>query len=175
MPWPSVPDPWHWYGSGSGSCSGPFSFRQWPSRWQTKVFLLCCRFVTFCFGSGSADLYHWVRIWILLFTSVAFKMSTKKYFSWFFCLFRFEGHSHHSSKIKRHKEVTKHYINQGFSYYFWLMIEGSVSSHLTNGSGSGRSKNLRIRIRIWNSASLCNAVLLGTFPLVSNPRKDRWR
>jgi hypothetical protein len=41
--------------------------------------------------------------------------------------------------------------NQGFSYYFCLMIEGSGSGSrsisLTNGSGSRRPKNLWIRIR----------------------------
>jgi hypothetical protein len=34
--------------------------------------------------------------------------------------------------------------NQGFSYYFCLMIDGSGSGHipLTNGSGSRRPKNM---------------------------------
>ncbi len=44
--------------------------------------------------------------------------------------------------------------NQGFAYYFCLMIEGSGSVPLTNGSGSGsrRPKNKRIRrIRIRNT------------------------
>jgi hypothetical protein len=46
--------------------------------------------------------------------------------------------------------------NQGFSYYFCLMIEGSGSGSipLTNGPGSGRPKNIRIRIRIRNTAFL---------------------
>ncbi len=49
--------------------------------------------------------------------------------------------------------------NQGFSYYFWLMIEesGPGSIPLTNESGPGRPKNMwirwiRIRIRIRNTA-----------------------
>jgi hypothetical protein len=48
-------------------------------------------------------------------------------------------HLHHFSKIKCHKEVTNS-RNQGFSYYFCLMIEGSGSGSvpLTNGSGSRR-------------------------------------
>jgi hypothetical protein len=50
-------------------------------------------------------------------------------------------HLHHFSKIKSHKEVG----NKGFSYYFCLMIEGSGSLSLINGSGSGRPKNIRIR------------------------------
>ncbi len=39
--------------------------------------------------------------------------------------------------------------NQGFSYYFCLMIEGSGFVPLTNGSGyrSGRPKNIQSRIR----------------------------
>ncbi len=37
--------------------------------------------------------------------------------------------------------------NQGFSYYFCLMIEGSGSLPLTNGSG--RSRNIRIRLPKW--------------------------
>jgi hypothetical protein len=59
---------------------------------------------------------------------------------------------HHFSKIKTQKEVTKPW-NQGFSYYFCLMIDGSGSAPLTNGyeSGSRRPKNIRIRIRISNT------------------------
>jgi hypothetical protein len=44
--------------------------------------------------------------------------------------------------------------NQGFSYYFCLVTEGSGSGSvpLTNGSGSRRLKNIRIRrIRICNT------------------------
>ncbi len=69
-------------------------------------------------------------------------------------------------KIKSHKK-SQNSMNQGFSYYFCMMIEasrsragsGSGSIPLTSGSGSGswRSKNLwirwiRIRIRIRNPA-----------------------
>jgi hypothetical protein len=35
--------------------------------------------------------------------------------------------------------------NQSLSYYFCLIIEGSGSGSLTNGSGSGRPKAIRIR------------------------------
>ncbi len=62
-------------------------------------------------------------------------------------------HLHNSSKIKKNlKEVTKQYCrNQGFSYYFCLMMEesgaGSGSVLVTNGYGCGygRPKNIRIR------------------------------
>jgi hypothetical protein len=51
-------------------------------------------------------------------------------------------HLHHFSKIKSQKE-SQNSMNQGFSYYFCMIIEGS-------GSRSGRPKNVWIRwIRIW--------------------------
>jgi hypothetical protein len=61
----------------------------------------------------------------------------------------------HFSKIKSQKE-SKNSRNQGFSYYFCMMIEGSESIPLTSGAGSGRPKNMwirwmRIRIRIRNT------------------------
>ncbi len=68
---------------------------------------------------------------------------------------------HHFSKVK-FKKKSQNSRNQGFSYYFCLMIEGSGSGSipLTNGSGSGsrRPKNTwiqwtRIRIRIRNTAT----------------------
>jgi hypothetical protein len=73
--------------------------------------------------------------------------------SCYFLLITIEGtiHLHHSSKIISHKEITKS-RHQGFPYYFWSIIEGSVSAPLTNRSGSGsrRPKNIRIR-RIQNT------------------------
>jgi hypothetical protein len=72
-------------------------------------------------------------------------------------------HLHHFSKIKSQKEP-QNSRNQGFSYNFCMMIEGSGSGSragsgsgsipLTSGSGSGRPKNMwiRIRIRIRNTA-----------------------
>jgi hypothetical protein len=53
--------------------------------------------------------------------------------------------------------------NQGFSYYFFLMIEGSGSGSipLTNGSGSRRLKNIRIRrIRIRMDPQHCRKQFL---------------
>ncbi len=54
------------------------------------------------------------------------------------------------------KKKLQNSINQGFPYYFCLMIEGSGygtgSIPLTNGSGSRRPKNTWIRIRIRNTA-----------------------
>ncbi len=56
---------------------------------------------------------------------------------------------------KSPKKKSQSSRNQGFSYYFPLVIEGSGSIPLTNGSGSGsrRPNNIRIRrIRIRNTA-----------------------
>ena len=67
---------------------------------------------------------------------------------------------HHFSKVKRKKKVTKSSY-QGFSYCFCLMIKGSGSIPLTNGSGSGfrRPKNIRIRrIRV----GICNTGIQGS-------------
>jgi hypothetical protein len=62
-----------------------------------------------------------------------------------------EVHLHNFSNIESPKEV-KNSRNQGFSYYFCLMIEGSGAGSgsipLTNGSGSRRPKNMWTRIRI---------------------------
>jgi hypothetical protein len=65
-------------------------------------------------------------------------------------------HLHHFSKIKIQKE-SQNSRNQGFSYYFCIIIEGSgsragsgsESKPLTSESGSGswRPKNTWIRIR----------------------------
>ncbi len=58
---------------------------------------------------------------------------------------------HHFSKIKDQKKKSQYRRNQGFSYFFCLMKEGSESIPLTGGSrsrsGSRRPKNIRIRIR----------------------------
>ncbi len=65
---------------------------------------------------------------------------------------------HHFSKIKNHKKLQNRTgRNQGFSYYFCLMTEGSGSIPLTNGSRTGRPKNIWIlRIRIPDTAeNLC--------------------
>jgi hypothetical protein len=67
-------------------------------------------------------------------------------------------HLHHFSKIKC-QEGSQISRNQGFSYYFCMMIEGSGTGSgsgsipLTSGSGSGRPKNMWIRIR--NNAIYC--------------------
>jgi hypothetical protein len=83
----------------------------------------------------------------LLFSSLTLKTPTKANFLYNFSAYYFlKVHLHHFSKIKSQKEVTKQW-NQGFPYYFYLMIEGSESGSvpLTDGSESQRPKNIRIR------------------------------
>ncbi len=88
--------------------------------------------------------------------------SKKLFFNTTFSAYDFlKLHLHHFSKIKIQKE-SQNSRNQGFSYYFCMIIEGSGSGSragsgskpLTSGSGSGswRPKNtwirwIRIRIR----------------------------
>ncbi len=109
-------------------------------------------------GSGSGS---WIRI--LLFSLLTFKMpAKKKIFNTIFSAYYFlKVHLHYFLKIKSQKEP-QNSKNQGFSYYFCMMIEGSGSRAgsgsgsipLTSGSGSGRPNNMwiRIRIRIRNTA-----------------------
>jgi hypothetical protein len=87
--------------------------------------------------------------------------SKNKFFYKIFSAYYFlKVHLHHFSKIKSQKESLNS-RNQGFSYYFCMMIEGSGSGSTAgsgsgsialtsgSGSGSGRSKNTWIRwIRI---------------------------
>ncbi len=114
-------------------------------------------------GSGSGS---WIRI--LLFSSLTFKMPTKnKFFNTIFSAYDFlKLHLHHFSKINIQKE-SQNRRNQGFSYYFCMMIAGSGSGSipLTSGSGSGswRPKNtwirIRIRIRIRNTTKNLNEIV----------------
>ncbi len=86
-------------------------------------------------------------------------------------------HLHHFSKIKSQKE-SQNISNQGFSYYFCMMIEGSGSGSipLTSGSGSGsgswRPKNMWIRwnrIRIRNTENKTSRILYLDFFSSSDP------
>jgi hypothetical protein len=99
-----------------------------------RIRILGSMLLTNGFGSG-------IRIRILLFSSLTFKMPAKKLiFNTFFSAYYFlKVHLHHFSKIKSPKE-SQNRRNQGFSYYFCMMIEGSGSGSipLTSGSGSGR-------------------------------------
>ncbi len=122
-------------------------------------------------GSGSADPCLWLvdpdpAIFVIDFQDASKKLIFNTIFSACYRYF-LKVHLHHFSKIKSQKEP-QNSRNQGFSYYFCMMIEGSGSGSragsgskpLTSGSGSGskRSKNMwirwiRIRIRIRNTLS----------------------
>jgi hypothetical protein len=105
-------------------------------------------------GSGS-----WIRILDpdpAIFVIDLQDISKKQIFEHnFLCLLLFEATFTSFFKDKKSKRVTKYrgIRNQGFSYYFCMMIEGSGSRAgsgsgsipLTSGSGSGRPKNMWIR------------------------------
>ncbi len=82
-------------------------------------------------GSGSFYFHYWPSWWQQ-------KINLKKVF--YRLLFK-------DSSTSFFKKKTQNSGNQSFSYYFCLMIEGSGSIPLTNGSGSRRPKNMWIRIR----------------------------
>ncbi len=119
----------------------------------------------FEYCGGASDLRTLLSVPIIYISSetnewVTFKMPTKNYFFLILSAYYFlKVHLHTFSKIKSQKESKKS-RNQGFSYYFYMMIEGSRAGSgsipLTNesGSGSGRPKNRWIRIRIPNTAQV---------------------
>ncbi len=100
----------------------------------------CCGTMTFWYRSGSRDLYFWlkdpdsIRIWIqlrirlriLLFSSVTFKMASKNYFFLLqiFAYYYFKLHLHHCSKIKSHKK-SQNCHNRGFYSIFAWWQKGS--------------------------------------------------
>ncbi len=105
-------------------------------------------------GSGSSDTCFWLidpdpAILVIDLQRASKKLIFNLIFSAYYFL---KVHIHHFSKIKSQKE-SQNIRNQGFSYYFCMMIEGSGSGSgsgsvpLTSGSGSGswRPKNMWIR------------------------------
>ncbi len=87
---------------------------------------------------------------ILLFSSLTFK-TPKKLIKFFFLDITFWRYIYIIFQRKKAKKKSQNSRNQGFSTYFCLMIEGSGSIPLTNGSGSRMPKNMWIRIRICNT------------------------
>ncbi len=79
----------------------------------------------------------WIRIWILLFSSLTFKTPKKTNFLSFSAYYFLKVHLQHFSKIKS-KKKSQNNRNEGISC---LVIEGSGSgarsTPLTNGFGSG--------------------------------------
>ncbi len=86
-----------------------------------------------CLWLVDPDPGSWIRI--LLFLSLTFQDASKKLiFNTIFSAYYFlKVHLHNFSKIKSQKEP-QNSRNQGFSYKFCMMIEGSGSRA---GSGSG--------------------------------------
>ncbi len=106
-------------------------------------------------GSGSADTCLRCPDQDPAIFVIDLQDAQEKYFKKSFPAYYFlTVQSQHFSK-KNVKKKSQSSRNQGFSYYFCLVIEGSGSGSrpLTNGSGSRRLKNIRIRIRIRNTAS----------------------
>ncbi len=117
----------------------------------------CWGSLTFWYGSGCgfSDPHLWLT------DPDVNPGGPKTYGSWFGTLV----HLHHSSKIKVINSL-QNSRNQGFSYYFCLMMKGSGDGSVlvTNGSGCGsrRPKNVRIlRIRIRNPTQ---AIFFFTLP-----------
>ncbi len=115
----------------------------------------CSGSITFWGGSGSGDPCLWLMdpdpesdpdpaIFVIDLQDASKKLNFNTIFSAYYFL---KVHLHHFSKIKSQKE-SQNSRNQGFSYNFCIMIEGSGSIPLTSGSGSGRPKNMWIRIRV---------------------------
>jgi hypothetical protein len=105
------------------------------------VWILICGSMPLTNGSGSCSFRHWP-------SRCQQKTNKKK----FFCLLLFEGTFPSFSKVKSQK-TSQSSRNQGFSYYFCLVIEesgyGSIPLANWSGSGSRRPKNIRTRrIRI---------------------------
>ncbi len=86
----------------------------------------------FVLRSGSKDLHHWLTDPDPALFVRDLKIPTNFLVFFKFFVYYFLVHLHHFSKVKSHKDVTK-IRNQGFSYYFCLMMEGA-------GSGSVQVK-----------------------------------
>ncbi len=112
--------------------------------------------MTFWCGSWSADLCLWlIDPDPAIFFIIELRDANKTQFLKFFSAYYFSKvHLHHFSKIKSQKE-SQNSRNQGFSYYFCMMIEGSGSIPLTNGSRRPKNMWILIRIRIRNTAGNC--------------------
>ncbi len=80
----------------------------------------------------------------LLFSTVTFKMQ-KNVFLGSFAYYFLKVNHYSQIKVLKRPQISR---NQGFSFYFCLMMGGSGSRSLPVSNGSGRPKNLPIRIRL---------------------------
>ncbi len=123
----------------------------------------CFGAMTFWCGSGSADPCLWLMdpdpgSGSCYFRHRPSRCQQKTNFRKVFLLITFWRHIYIIFQKKKIQKQLQNTRNQGFSYYFCLLIEesGSGSIPLTNGSGSRRPKNMwirwiEIRIRIRNT------------------------
>ncbi len=115
-----------------------------------------CGSITFWCESGSADPCLWLMDpdWDPAIFVIDLQHANKKLIFWnsFSAYYFLKVHLHHFSTKKGHKKKSQNSRNQGFSYYFCLMIEGSGSIPVTNGSAPGFMRPKSIRIRIHDAA-----------------------
>jgi hypothetical protein len=138
-------------GSGSGSWIPILLFSSLTFNMPAKKLIFNTIFSAYYFL--KVHLHH-----LLTFNMPAKKLIFNTIFSAYYFL---KVHLHHFSKIKSQKASQK-IRNQGLSYYFCMIIEGSGSGSLPltseSGSGSWRPKNMWIRwirirrIRLRNTA-----------------------
>jgi hypothetical protein len=101
----------------------------------TKALHQCCGSKKFLFGSGCGSKSCYFR-------KRSSRFQQKKIFSKVCAYYFLKVHLNHVSKKKNiNKSLNRR--NQCFSYKFCLMIEGSGSISLTNGSGSATLLCLR--------------------------------
>ncbi len=147
--WPSTVQ----VSTGSPNFSPTFSPMVWYIEREAGVILKHSTApLTNEFGSGSCYFYHW--------PSRHQQKTNKKKFS--ACYF-LKVHLLYFSKIKV-KKKSQNSRNQGFSYYFCLMIEGG-------GSRPRRPKNMWIRIQIRNTGIFRILFTLGTDAKPSQAKK----
>jgi hypothetical protein len=82
-------------------------------------------------------------------------------------------HLNNFSKIKSQKE-SQIGRNQDFSHFFCMVVEGSGSIPLTNGSGSGKPQNMWIRIRNNGQAPLVVSAVASPLASAWSPLASGW-
>ncbi len=126
-----------------------------------------CGFMPMTNGSGSCYFHQWPS---------RCQQKTNFFEKSFSAYYLLKVSLHHFSKIKSQRE-SHNSRNQGFPYYFCIMVEGSGSIPLTNGSGSRRPKNMRIRrIQIQIRSTACKitwSVRLAGSRISETPRQCR--
>jgi hypothetical protein len=98
----------------------------------------------------TTDLQIQIRIWDLIFSSVAFKMPTEnRFFPQFFPYFFLRVRLYQSLKIKSYKEVTNS-RNQGFSSLLFLLDNERIRILIQILEKKGK-KPSPLQMRVWNA------------------------